>query len=74
MIQEGRKALWRVHFGEAVGGLYATPQEAVFALANGTARLPPGLNARDWTAPTGLSGWRQDLVDDPPPREGGEDW
>ena len=74
MIQEGHKALWRLQFGELLGGLFRSPEEAVFALANLTARLPAGLKAQDWVAPTGLGGWKQELVPDPPPREGQDEW
>ncbi len=78
VMQEGRDDLWRIRFGDVPGTEYSSAEGAVFALSNMTARIPAGLRADDWKAPSGLSSWKRDIVDDDvPPREqtdGSDDW
>jgi len=73
VMQAGRGPLWRLRFGDEAGTEFNSPEDALFALGNRTARLPAGTSFGDWRAPAALSSWKRDLVDDLPPRDPSSD-
>jgi hypothetical protein len=70
LIQEGPDGLWRLSFGNAKDGAYGTPEGAVFAMANRTARMPQGLSADDWQGPAELREWKLEIAEDDVPPGG----